>query len=141
MRVGSSHSQMFFKIGALINFAIFTEKHTCWSFSLIKLHAWRPATLLKWLLLKALQRGVLSIRPITCDGSFWEKMELFVETVLSDIAKHFFVELGLGREGVMSLCLPNPLFFTFILCEIYKKMKNELYKYEAQISLINICVY
>ena len=36
--------QMFFLIGALKNFAIFTGKHLCWSLFLIKL---RPAILLK----------------------------------------------------------------------------------------------
>ena len=41
----SSRSQMFFKIGALKNFANFTEKHLCWSLFLIKLQAWR--TLIK----------------------------------------------------------------------------------------------
>ena len=34
----SSHSKMFFKIGVLNHFAIFTEKYMCWSLSLIKLH-------------------------------------------------------------------------------------------------------
>ena len=43
----SSRSQMFFTIGVLKNFAIFTEKHLCWSLFLIKLQASRPATLLK----------------------------------------------------------------------------------------------
>ena len=38
---------MFFKIGALKNFAIFTGKHLCGSFILTKLQAFRPATLLK----------------------------------------------------------------------------------------------
>ena len=38
---------MFFKIGALKIFAIYTRKHLCWSLFLIKLHAWRLATLLK----------------------------------------------------------------------------------------------
>ena len=32
----NSHLHMFFKIGALENFAIFTEKHLCWSLFLIK---------------------------------------------------------------------------------------------------------
>ena len=43
----TSLSQMFFKIGALKNFAYFIGKHQCWSIFLIKLQAWRPATLLK----------------------------------------------------------------------------------------------
>ena len=36
----SSLSQMFFKVGSLKNFAIFTGKHLCWSLFLIKLQAW-----------------------------------------------------------------------------------------------------
>ena len=36
-RYRSSRSIMFFKIDALENFAIFTGKHLCWSFLLIKL--------------------------------------------------------------------------------------------------------
>ena len=43
----SSGSQMFFKIGVLKSFAMFTGKHMCWSPFLIKLQAWRPATLFK----------------------------------------------------------------------------------------------
>ena len=41
-----SHLQMFFKIVVFKNFAIFTSKYLLESF-LIKLHIWRPATLLK----------------------------------------------------------------------------------------------
>ena len=36
----SNHSQMFFKIGALKNFAIFPGKCLCWSLFLIKLQAY-----------------------------------------------------------------------------------------------------
>ena len=36
----SNHSQMFFKIGALKNLAIFTRKCLCWSLFLIKLQAY-----------------------------------------------------------------------------------------------------
>ena len=36
LRFRSSRSQMFFKIGVLKNFAIFTGKHLCWSLFLIK---------------------------------------------------------------------------------------------------------
>ena len=38
---------MFFKNSALKNFAIFKGKYLCWSLILIKLQAFRPATLLK----------------------------------------------------------------------------------------------
>ena len=43
----STRSQIFFKIGILKNFSIFTGKHRCESLFLIKLQAWKPATLLK----------------------------------------------------------------------------------------------
>ena len=46
--VKSSRTQMYFKIGALRNFAIFTGKHLCWSLFLIKLQASRPATSKTW---------------------------------------------------------------------------------------------
>ena len=39
----SSRWQMFFNIGVLKNFPIFTGKHPCWSLFLIKLQAFRPA--------------------------------------------------------------------------------------------------
>ena len=35
----SSHSQLFFKIGVMKNFATFTGKHLCWNLFLIKLQA------------------------------------------------------------------------------------------------------
>ena len=38
--------EVFLKNGALKNFAIFTGKHLYWSLFLIKLQAFRPATLL-----------------------------------------------------------------------------------------------
>ena len=40
-------SQMFFKIGVLKDFALFTGKKLCWSLFLTNFQAWRPATLLK----------------------------------------------------------------------------------------------
>ena len=43
----SSRSQMYFRIGALKDFAMFTEKYLCWGLFLINIQAWRPATLLR----------------------------------------------------------------------------------------------
>ena len=43
----TNRPQMFFKIGAFKNLAVFTGKHQCWSLFLIKLHVFRPSTLLK----------------------------------------------------------------------------------------------
>ena len=42
--IRSSRWQMFFKIGVLKNFAIFTEKHLCWSLFLIMLQTIWPVT-------------------------------------------------------------------------------------------------
>ena len=76
----SSRLQLFFKMGVLKNFAIFTGKHLCWSLFLIKYPAFRATTLLKggfpaniakflrttfyieslrWLLLNVLEKGCL----------------------------------------------------------------------------------
>ena len=41
-KIRSSRSQMFFKIGVLKIFAVFTGKHQRWSLFLIKLQTWRP---------------------------------------------------------------------------------------------------
>ena len=43
----SSHSQLFFKIDFLKNFAILTGRHLLWSLFLIKLQAWTSITLFK----------------------------------------------------------------------------------------------
>ena len=43
--IGRCHSQIFWNIGVLTNFSIFTGKYLCWSLFLIKLEAsWRPVT-------------------------------------------------------------------------------------------------
>ena len=46
-RYRSSHSQMFFKIGVLKNFANYNGKKLCWSLFLIKLQTLRPVALFK----------------------------------------------------------------------------------------------
>ena len=43
----SSRLQIFFKVGVLKIYAIFTGKHLLWSLFLIKFKSFRPATLLK----------------------------------------------------------------------------------------------
>ena len=43
----NSHSQMFYKTGALKHFVIFTGKNLCWNLFLIKFQDWRPASLFK----------------------------------------------------------------------------------------------
>ena len=46
-KLKSSHLQMFFKIGSIKFFSIFTGKHLCWVLFLIKLQVERSATFLK----------------------------------------------------------------------------------------------
>ena len=43
----SNRSQILFKTGALNHFPTYTGRTLCWSLFLIRLQAWRPATLLK----------------------------------------------------------------------------------------------
>ena len=43
----SSRSQIFLKIGVLRSFPIFTRKHPCCSYFLIKFQTWRSAIVLK----------------------------------------------------------------------------------------------
>ena len=47
LTVRSICSKMFFNIGVLKNFAIFTGKHLCWRLFLIRLQAFSPVTFLK----------------------------------------------------------------------------------------------
>ena len=46
-RLKSNCLQMFFKIGSIKNFTIFTAKHLSWGLFLIKLQVWRSANFLK----------------------------------------------------------------------------------------------
>ena len=62
--VRRSSSQMYFRIGVLKNFAMFTEKHLRWSFFLINMQVLRPARTpfftehSRWLLLEHLMNSL-----------------------------------------------------------------------------------
>ena len=66
---------MFFKIGVLKNFAIFTKKHLSWSLFLTTLQANVPATLLKRDSNTAVFLGVLRTPPVAASRAFtkWEQ--------------------------------------------------------------------
>ena len=72
----SRRLQMFFKIGVFEKSTIFTGKHLHWSLFLIKLQAWRPATLVKRLqhmcfsvnIAKFLRTVFYRIPPVTASG-------------------------------------------------------------------------
>ena len=64
----SNHRRCSNKKGVLKNFAVFTGKHLCWNLLLIKLQAFRPATLLK----RDSNKGVfLWILPNFYEHVFW----------------------------------------------------------------------
>ena len=73
----SSRLQMFFKIDVLKNSVNFTWKYLCWSLFLLKLQAFRSATLLKrdsntGVLLGKFARFLRTLfLQITFDGCFW----------------------------------------------------------------------
>ena len=79
MHCRSSHSQMFFKIDVLINFASFRRKHLCWSLFLIKLQAKFLRTRsftehLQWLLLWLLPQNNLIFTLITITLGYNQKL-------------------------------------------------------------------
>ena len=75
---------MFFKIGVLKNFAIFTRKHLCWSLFLTKLQTCGPATELKsnsstGIFLRLLQNLKEHLFCKTsANGCFWNLMKVFL---------------------------------------------------------------
>ena len=60
----NNRSQMFFKIVVLKNLAIFTGKHLCWFFFLIKCFPVKSAKLLKTCVLKNICVRLLLLRPL-----------------------------------------------------------------------------
>ena len=77
----SSRPQMFFKIGVLKHFAISTGKYLCWRLFLIRLQAWRPATLFKrdstigvflWILQSFVKIAAYEFSPQKCSQSYWK---------------------------------------------------------------------
>ena len=73
-------SQIFFKIVVLKNFAIFTGKHSYWSFFFIKLQVIRPAALLKrdsntgvflWILQNFSEQLLLQNISSCCFSQYW----------------------------------------------------------------------
>ena len=121
--------QMFFKIGVLRNFAIFTGKHLHLSNFLIKLQAFKPATLLK----RDSNTGVFLLilwnfkehffRRTPPDDCFWRKLDtttynaiVFLTkfplrmlwilkkwTFVSDKSKKLFVFACLSQKSVKTL--------------------------------------
>ena len=67
----SSRSKMPFKIGVLRKVANFTGKHLGWSLFLIKLHAWRPVTLLKKTPTQVFSCKICEVFKQTAGGCFY----------------------------------------------------------------------
>ena len=77
---------MFFKIGVLKNFAIFTRKHLCWNLFVIQLQSSSPATILKsnsstgvflWTLPNFKEHLFWKT---SANGCFWNLMKVFFDS-------------------------------------------------------------
>ena len=118
----SSHLQMFFKIGVLKNFAILTPKHLCWSLFLIKLHAFRPATLLKRdsnkdVFLWILQNFKNSYRPSYFKIFYWAWKETFLANLQKcQLQKNIFpTHVFLIQLALLNEFLLHTITGTFLL--------------------------
>ena len=89
----SSPSEMFFEIGVLKNFAIFTGKHLCWSL-FNKVAGVRPATLLKERLHHRcfLMNIAKFLRTAFVIEHLWWLFLLSVRSLVSIISKDAFVQ-------------------------------------------------
>ena len=125
----SGHMELFFKTGVFKKIAILTGKHLRWSLFLIKLQAWRSATLLK----KRLHKKKRDFTVVSC-----ENYEIFNNTfcmehlrwLLLKIAEEFLRNSNLSRGICTEEFIRN-----FSLCF------NDLRKGFVQKNLKEILVY
>ena len=82
---------MFFKIGVLRNFAIFTGKHEYWSFYLVRFQATRPATLLKetpetsvfmWILQYFLGQLFYGTPQVAASVDWWSRIQCILHATI-----------------------------------------------------------
>ena len=93
-RCRSRRVQMFFKLGVLANFAIFTGKHLCWSLFLIKLQG---------LFEKFLRKAVKYFRKYSLSQIFCRFLNMSVNVTSAEVVKHTMYST-LKRRG-------NDLFY------------------------------
>ena len=107
-RIRSSHQRCSIE-KALKNFEIFSGKQLCWSLFLIKLQAWRPATLLRWLL------GLRKLRSS-------KKVEILQVTRFARciMKKHYFLSRRKETAFFSLLSLWNYLLIMFYCAELFE---------------------
>ena len=89
--------QVFYEKAVLKNFAIFTEKHLCWSLFLIKLWTLRPATLLKR----------------DCNTCFPVNIAKFLRiSILKNIRERLLLPLQVFYKGFVDISHKNASFRT-----------------------------
>ena len=95
----SSRSQMFFEIGVLKNFAIFTTKHLCCILFLIKLQASWPATFVKSNSSTSVFLWILRIFKNTYFEKHCERLLLIHNIYSKDTTCYFY--RNKGKRGVI----------------------------------------
>ena len=141
---------MYFRIGALKDFAMFTGKDLCWSLSLINIQAWRPVTLLRRDSVKfaKLRTTIFTehIRwlplEISHELSFyciWEQwMVYFVVRIGSPVFISFycvcFASFYFFSFSDSFLWIPLPFSFEVSLLSILKKSSGVVTRFLSEVS-------
>ena len=125
-RCRSSRSQMFFKIGVLKKFAMFTGKHLCWSLFLIKLQAFRcfPANITK-----LLRPGFYRTPPVAATGNVpfdiifskrrcWIFVAPPVVICCTTRCRSLYHLLSLVVPLVLARCTTRCQSFSFVACSL-----------------------
>ena len=114
----SSHQRCSVKKGVFKTFANFTGKHLCWSFFLITLLVFRPATFLK--------RYRSSHQKYSIKRAVFKNFAIFTGKHLR--SSRFLLKLQAFRPATLSKRTPTHVFF----CEYCKIFKNNFFKQHLQ---------
>ena len=132
---------MYFRIGTLKDFAMFTGKHPCWSLFLINMQAWMPATLLKrdsnidvflWNLRNFSEHLFLQN---TSAGCVWKYLmnSLFIAFENNEWC-HFVVRIGSAAFiSFYCMCFVSFYFFLFFLSFLWILL---LFGFEVSLSIL-----
>ena len=117
---------MFFRIGVLKNFALFTRKHLCWSLFLIKFPAWRPFALLIRLqhrcfpvkFTKFLRTPFFDRTPtVAASGNMSWTLSFFHMRTINSVISWYV--LTLQRLFHFIACFVSSYFFFLFFCRFY----------------------
>ena len=145
----SSYSQMFFEIGVLKNFAIFTGKYLCWTLFLIKLQAFRPANLLKRSSNTVVFLWILrNLTPLVADSApYYLLLDVTLQIVNACLARLvviFFIIAVINSDGLRLQSMLKIFFkdsdfsFIFVWAEGLFPVKEEKKKIICEENILHM---